>query len=54
MSRMQDISIVAGKRTEIDDFGKSFNGIAISKHDKVAIRAPLADAGIAPEISSMR
>jgi len=44
---MQDSFIVAGKRTAIGDFGKSLKDIPPTKLGEIAIRAALADAGIA-------
>ena len=45
---MQDSFIIAGKRTAIGDFGKSLKDIPPTKLGEIAIRAALADAGIAP------
>lgn len=45
---MQESFIVAGKRTAIGDFGKSLKDIPPTKLGEIAIRAALADAGVAP------
>jgi acetyl-CoA C-acetyltransferase len=44
---MQESFIIAGKRTAIGDFGKSLKDIPPTKLGEIAIRAALADAGVA-------
>ena len=45
---MQDIFIVAGKRTAIGDFGKSLKDISPTKLGELTIRAALQQAEVAP------
>ncbi len=45
---MQDVFVLAGKRTAIGDFGKSLKDIPPTKLGELAIRAALAQAALEP------